>query len=73
MLGHRKTLAQIKEREKWPPSRHLKSIYYKAKSSLVLFFLNRNKITVSNGYFWKKEDERNLFTITTNKSRRETD
>ena len=31
MPSHRKKPVQIKEREKWPPSRHLKNIYYKAK------------------------------------------
>ena len=37
MLSHRKPLAQIKEREKKPPSRLLKNIYYKAKASLMSF------------------------------------
>ena len=37
MLSHRKTHVQTKEREKWPPSRLLKNISYKAKSSLMFF------------------------------------
>ena len=40
MLSYRKTLAQIKEREKWTPSRLLKDIHYKAteaKSSYIYF------------------------------------
>ena len=41
--------------------------------SIGLFITDQNSTRVHSGYLGKKKDERNLFIITVNKSRRETD
>ena len=41
--------------------------------SVGLFITDQNSTRVRSGYLGKKEDERNFFIITVNKSRRETD
>ena len=52
MLSHRKTLAQIQEREKWPP-RLLKNIHYKAKSSLMIFLILKYSLLFEK-FLWRK-------------------